>query len=637
MMVSPLVLFLFIGLYVGSWFTFTENNFVNAAATSKVNARTGPSLPSANHIHHVRSNTHGLDEKDVIRWREEIDASLKRNIMGTCKYQTMDYRGPLRANTTDTFLVYRLYPSKHELNSFKHLPPSITQADESIFHFGAKRGYSYEKWLKVETPRWEIPSNHIAQNHQFCLDVTKLAASGKEISYYESFRQVHRAFYVAQIQQAIIHPSGSVWAECGYFMGQENCETRWDYSKEWHGKCMNHLKVMKRSWTDFWDDSLDFKGGKGRKVHPDRHNSTAFPAGSIRDEMIQGCVDTSDLGTLSYSKKALISYHDKVFIISSLWDYNYHHFIADSLSRLAKHYLFLKSNPDIKIHIRHFEDYDTMYTQDNLFHKKSDLMRMRFMDMLGLDPNRFVTGMVIAKEVYLPRNMRCAWVLSDPIEIRQIAKLLIHSAHAYIHNPMNKGKMDPQMSNVVPLGFDQQKEKEKDLERIKNSSQKILIVLQRLSGDFERSWDNTTFAHVIASFQGAFPNHKVIALSESRNDDPSCCLACDITLFTHADVLVGEHGAGLTNMMFMPKGSLVVELVGVMKDVTMPICGYYGPYAAITGHHHYIHTYDREGGGSMKPHIAAERSGKLYQRIREGSIFKNLTAITVVNDTPVSH
>jgi hypothetical protein len=406
-------------------------------------------------------------------------------------------------------------------------------------------------------------------------------------------------------------------------MGQENCETRWDYAKEWHGKCMNHITSMKRSWKDLWNPELAKTNQRGK-----------VGGKSIREQMLEGCVDTTDLGTLSYTKKPIISYHDKVFIISALWDYNYHHFLSDSLARLAKYYLFLKANPEIKIHIRHFEDYDSMYVDDQPFREKSDLLKLRFMDLLDLDPSRFVTGMVVANEVYLPRNMRCAWSLSNAIEIRQLARLLINAAHSYIHDPVKKVKVNPEMMAVVPVGFDREKEKEKELERLRQPPVKTLIILQRTQDGSDRSWDNTSFAHVIASFQGAFPNHKIIPLSENRNNDPSYCLACDITVFNHADVLVGEHGAGLTNMMFMPKGSLVVEFVGVMKDVTMPICGYYGPYAAIMGHHHYIHTYDREGGGSMNPHIAAERSGKLYQKLHGSP--QEFADVTRVKEVPIA-
>ena len=92
---------------------------------------------------------------------------------------------------------------------------------------------------------------------------------------------------------------------------------------------------------------------------------------------------------------------------------------------------------------------------------------------------------------------------------------------------------------------------------------------------------------VVSSFQHAFPDHLVLKASD--NDTAlTRCVWCQIILYQHASVLVGIHGAGLTNIMFMAPGTVLVELTGEYDGRMAPVCGYHGPLAAIFGVHHYL-------------------------------------------------
>jgi capsular polysaccharide biosynthesis protein len=126
-----------------------------------------------------------------------------------------------------------------------------------------------------------------------------------------------------------------------------------------------------------------------------------------------------------------------------------------------------------------------------------------------------------------------------------------------------------------------------------------------------------------------------VTVDNSRDPRISDCMACQVALYSRTNVLVGLHGAGqrlfctapadlnrrsdciclalavgcsgLTNMIFMPPGSLVVEITGQFDGRTMPLCGYHGGLAAVFGLHHYVYYYDWKGGERLDAaQVAAE-------------------------------
>ena len=59
-------------------------------------------------------------------------------------------------------------------------------------------------------------------------------------------------------------------------------------------------------------------------------------------------------------------------------------------------------------------------------------------------------------------------------------------------------------------------------------------------------------------------------------------MTCQIRMYANTDILIGLHGAGLTNIIFMPPNSLVVELAAQFDGRMQPLCGYHGPLAGIS-------------------------------------------------------
>ena len=102
-----------------------------------------------------------------------------------------------------------------------------------------------------------------------------------------------------------------------------------------------------------------------------------------------------------------------------------------------------------------------------------------------------------------------------------------------------------------------------------------------------RSWNDTTAEAVVRSFRASFPTHTVLLLSD-QDKEMNECISCQIALYEKTNVLVGIHGAGMTNIMFMPAGSLLIEVTGEFDGRMAPVCGYHGPLAAAYGVHHYL-------------------------------------------------
>ena len=89
---------------------------------------------------------------------------------------------------------------------------------------------------------------------------------------------------------------------------------------------------------------------------------------------------------------------------------------------------------------------------------------------------------------------------------------------------------------------------------------------------------------------------------------------------------MGNHGAGLTSAMFMPPGGLVVEIVANLKDVNMPVCGYYGPWSSMFGHHHYLHSFRYELKEKLSASAVAAEAFQFYRELHQ-SITPNITSL----------
>jgi hypothetical protein len=555
---------------------------------------------------------------DRTRWENEIEASLKRNIKG-CGFEFTEDTNQSMIAPVDKFLIKRYFPTKQDLQGLRHLPESITQSHEALKVNAIKRGYSYEKWGMEKESRWEIPATHPGQDKNNCLKMSFLAAEGKPLSFYNEFRQVDRAFYIAHASYALIHPSGATAISCGYYMGEECCENRWDYAKEWKDNCFKALKDKKLSFMSLFDDNLDSK-------------TRAMVEDSCSDHRDIGLPNHAGLGPASVMH-TLKRVKGTVFVLPALWDYNYHHWVADSLARLAHSIRFLRIHKHVRLHVRAFETYDGMHFRSDQFKQQAKLMRSRFLSLLGIDPHRVISGHVLADRVIVARCTRCSYGLSNPVELRLLRKHLLAMSDMKLYSWMNVGHntntssvSDHHRRQLLPedhpmyvprtahhghVNTHQHARRHHNRSNHITSNHLLSVVLQQRYAsvhDTDRDWTDATVELIAAALKQHLPPHRLTILSSKASKEPSYCLACDIKTYSGAHVLVGAHGAGLTNLLFLPPGSLVVEVAGEIKDVNMPVCGYYGPLASAVGAHHLLYVHNREPGGYLDPEQLAKQT-----------------------------
>ena len=108
-------------------------------------------------------------------------------------------------------------------------------------------------------------------------------------------------------------------------------------------------------------------------------------------------------GTSNDPQQEIPATYDRVFVITSTWDHNFHHFIVDSLVRLARNYKFLMDNPDVYIHIRRYEQ----YAKHENFIKAAKALRRGLLDLIGIPYDRIISGPIFATNVYLPSMPKC--------------------------------------------------------------------------------------------------------------------------------------------------------------------------------------------------------------------------------------
>jgi hypothetical protein len=265
-------------------------------------------------------------------------------------------------------------------------------------------------------------------------------------------------------------------------------------------------------------------------------------------------------------------------------------------------------------------------------------MRQRVFDLAGISPERVITGEVVARTIFLPNDIECGSSFRHSLELKLLTQLLVTRAQRVVKDG-GCSMCSATTAYARPFLADKNRLSPKP-ETLKASGLKVLIQSRPCPLEYSET-DPLLFANntrpavghwrcftqrqmdtLAAQIPVHFPDSETIIAGEARmcqgaEDDAAPSLACDVALYRQADVSIGLHGAAMTNVMFMRPGSVLVEIVGGYDGRMMPVCGIFGPLAAVYGVHHYIYYYD----GVLDPDIlniedVLQRANEFVETIR---------------------
>jgi len=209
---------------------------------------------------------------------------------------------------------------------------------------------------------------------------------------------------------------------------------------------------------------------------------------------------------------ASLPLYDEVLTLTQMWGHAVFHLMVEVMPRIAVYVDFLLANPEIKI--------QAPVSADTRF---DDILRF-----FGLDEQRVVYGAVRAKIVYQPRPISCG--------AANVQESQLTSKYYRDHISRTVPKVQLSRNRLVLI--------RRTGLRMFTEQDEIETRLQSAANDFGLKY-------------------------ELFVDNPTPSLTDTMTMFNAAVLVVGPHGAGLSNLLFSVPGTFVVEGVCNIPHVNM--------------------------------------------------------------------
>lgn len=293
--------------------------------------------------------------------------------------------------------------------------------------------------------------------------------------------------------------------------------------------------------------------------------------------------------------------YDRVLVLTQRFDHETGHFLSEILPRLVYFYSFLRKNKDVKIHLGFHR-----YANEVL----ADKFVRGYLVWLGLEKRIVSDTIIVDKTGYFPREGNCQDALYNAVELRATRKILVEKASAkvpMIRTWINRVPFQPSSRSILAKGLFStfsyaDKAPEGDVGEamaLDKASHFVVLIVMRMSKDVvgERNWRPDTLDRLQASLTDilftkspmkAIKNKDIWVFSDNDVDLMSC-IPCQIAMFSQASVVIGLHGAGLANTIYMKPGGYVVEVVPVFDTRFLPVVGIFPRLSSTMGLNHFTY------------------------------------------------
>lgn len=308
--------------------------------------------------------------------------------------------------------------------------------------------------------------------------------------------------------------------------------------------------------------------------------------------------------------KCKVPKFDKIFVGSQYDDTQIGQFLTEDLPKIVYNLDFIRAHPEMKIHFG-FTKRDVLPIH---------VLPHNVFEFLGLS-DRLINGSFYAQEAYMPREGGCQEPGYAMWEIYTMRRKFMEMAQAQIgamgrNHTQGWGYPTYKLpdSSFGPMDF---------TNRDEDAQKPVVLLVKRSSssftqnqGDFkERRWppEYGGAGGVRDALAVKFPHHRIMIFSD-QDKDMMLCMACQVQLFSQAEVVVGVHGAGLTNSVFMKPGGILVEAVPRYDSRHAPVTGIFARLAGMNGLSHFSYYLKK----NFSPARLAKETRDFYDHVKNG-------------------